>query len=56
LVEFVKALPSDLPIGVEVPMKSLSDRGIPALERARLALEAARETLEAARVPASEST
>jgi hypothetical protein len=54
LIDFVRALPADLPIGIEVPMKSLSDNGVSPLERARLALKAARETLESARRPTLE--
>jgi sugar phosphate isomerase/epimerase len=48
LTDFLKALPRSVPIGVEVPLKSLSDRGVAPLDRARLALEATRRTLDAA--------
>jgi sugar phosphate isomerase/epimerase len=48
LREFVEALPPDLMIGVEVPMKNLETRGVPAAERARMAVEATRRILTAA--------
>jgi sugar phosphate isomerase/epimerase len=49
LHEFVRALPPDVPIGVEVPMQSLKERGIGPLERARLAVEASRKIIAEAR-------
>lgn len=45
LREFVRALPREVPIGVEVPMQSLKQRGIGPLERARLAVEASRRII-----------
>jgi sugar phosphate isomerase/epimerase len=48
LVEFVRNLLPDVPIGIEVPLRSLSDRVSP-LERARLALDASRQVLTAAK-------
>ena len=49
LREFVNALPPGVPIGVEVPMQSLKDRGVGPMERARLAVEAARRVIAQAR-------
>jgi sugar phosphate isomerase/epimerase len=49
LREFVAALPPDVPIGVEVPLKSLKDSGVVPLERARLAVEASRRIIAEAR-------
>lgn len=48
LADFVRVIPQNVPLGVEVPMKSLADRGITPLERARLALQATRSALAAA--------
>jgi sugar phosphate isomerase/epimerase len=45
LREFVNALPPGVPIGVEVPMQSLKDRGVGPMERARMAVEAARRVI-----------
>jgi sugar phosphate isomerase/epimerase len=45
LREFVAGIPETLPIGVEVPLKSLRERGLSATERARRAVEATREVL-----------
>lgn len=45
LHEFVRALPPGVPIGIEVPMKSLKDRGVGPLERARMAVEATRRVI-----------
>jgi len=45
LREFVRALPPGVPIGVEVPMQSLKDRGVGPLERAKLAVEASRRII-----------
>jgi hypothetical protein len=49
LHEFVAVLPPHLPIGIEVPLKSLKDKGVVPLERARLAVEASRQILADAR-------
>jgi sugar phosphate isomerase/epimerase len=49
LREFVRALPPEVPIGVEVPLKSLKDKGVPARERARMVVDAARRIIEEAR-------
>ena len=46
---FVAALPSDIPIGVEVPLQSLAERGVGPFERARLAVEATRRIIAEAR-------
>jgi sugar phosphate isomerase/epimerase len=45
LVAFLRALPSDIVIGIEVPLKSWAVRGVPALERARRGLAAAHHLL-----------
>lgn len=45
LVDFLRALPKDLPLGIEVPMKRLSQT-VPALERARRVLDATKRLLE----------
>lgn len=47
LREFIEALPPNLMIGVEVPLETLKRRGVPAMERARLAVEATRRLLAA---------
>lgn len=39
VVEFLKALPEQAPIGVEVPLKMLAERGMTHLERARMLRE-----------------
>jgi sugar phosphate isomerase/epimerase len=49
LHEFERALPPGVPIGVEVPLKSLKDKGVGPLERARLAVEASRRIISEAR-------
>jgi sugar phosphate isomerase/epimerase len=49
LHEFVRAFPPHVPIGVEVPLKSLKDKGVGPLERARLAVEASRRIIAEAR-------
>jgi sugar phosphate isomerase/epimerase len=49
LHDFVRALPPDVPIGVEVPLRSLKDKGVGPLERARLAVEASRRIIAEAR-------
>ncbi|MEA3178204.1 MAG: hypothetical protein QOI59_1727 [Gammaproteobacteria bacterium] len=49
LVEFVRNLLPDVPIGVEVPLRSLTDRGVSPLECARLALDASRQVMQAAK-------
>lgn len=46
LVDFVRALPPDKLIGIEVPRKDLADRGIGPAERARLAVTATRKVIE----------
>lgn len=45
LLDFAAAVPPGVPIGVEVPQKSLSDQGVPPLERARRAVDATRAVL-----------
>jgi sugar phosphate isomerase/epimerase len=45
LHDFVRALPRQLPIGIEVPLKSLKDKGVGPMERARLAVEASRRII-----------
>ena len=45
MVDFLAALPPHVTVGVEVPLKSLADQGIPPLERARRALTATRRVL-----------
>jgi sugar phosphate isomerase/epimerase len=45
LVDFIAALPPQVPIGVEVPLKSLADQGMSHKERARLCLEATRRII-----------
>src|SRR5260370_37281713 len=47
LREFVRALPPGVPIGVEIPMQSLKDKGVVPPERARLAAEASRRVISA---------
>jgi sugar phosphate isomerase/epimerase len=51
LVDFIGVLPPEVPIGLEVPMKSLSDKGVSPLDRARLAFTATRKTLESVAIP-----
>ncbi len=46
LLAFMKALPPDVPIGVEVPSKTLKDRGLTMEQRARTAVDAARHLLQ----------
>lgn len=48
MLEFLRALPPGTPVGMEVPLKDLSDRGTSALERARLVFDATRRLVEAA--------
>lgn len=45
VVEFLAALPANVSIGVEAPLKGLADRGVPPLERARLLHDRARAVL-----------
>lgn len=45
LADFVAALPADVTLGVEVPLKSLREAGIAPAERARRAVEATRRLL-----------
>jgi sugar phosphate isomerase/epimerase len=47
LTAFAAALPPDVTIGVEVPLKDLQDRGVGPLERARRAVEASRRIIAA---------
>ncbi len=48
LHDFVRALPRGVPIGIEVPLKSLRDRGVGPMERARIVVEASRRIIEQA--------
>jgi hypothetical protein len=48
IIDFLRALPRDRLIGVEVPLKDLADRGMPVAERARHAVAGARSTLQSA--------
>jgi sugar phosphate isomerase/epimerase len=48
LADFLRALPADLPVGVEAPLKTRADNGMPPLERAQLLHERARAALAAA--------
>ena len=50
LVEFVRNLLPDVPIGIEVPLRSLEDRGSSPMDRARFALQASRQVLQAAQL------
>jgi len=50
LLDFVKALPGDLVIGLEVPMRCLSEQGVSAADRLTPALAKARALFEAAGV------
>lgn len=52
LRDFVAALPADICLGVEVPLKDLRDRGVPARERARLIDRALRSILDPAQAGA----
>ena len=45
LHEFMAALPEDIYVGIEVPLKDMRDRGVPARDRARLVRDALRRTL-----------
>lgn len=47
LAQFLKQIPPDVPLSVEVPMNRLRDRGVSAVERARIAIDAARRLIEA---------
>jgi sugar phosphate isomerase/epimerase len=47
LEEIVEALPQDVHIGLEVPMRSLAEAGVGAFERLRPCIEAARTLLPA---------
>jgi sugar phosphate isomerase/epimerase len=44
--EFLAALPPEVIVGVEVPLKKLRDAGVPALERARRAMAGTRAALD----------
>ena len=46
LADFVAALPADVILGVEVPLKSLREAGVSPLERARRSLEGTRSFLD----------
>ena len=46
LCDFLIALPQDISLGVEVPMKSKQDAGVSARERAMMAMNATRGLLE----------
>jgi sugar phosphate isomerase/epimerase len=48
LLEFVAALPADIVVAVEVPMRSLAEQGITAFERARRAVTGAKKIIDAA--------
>lgn len=48
LADFVAALPKDIPIGLEVPMRDRALAGVGPLERLRPAVDAARRLLEGA--------
>lgn len=45
LREFLDALPPEIMISVEIPLKNLRDQGVPPLQRARLAVEATQRIL-----------
>jgi sugar phosphate isomerase/epimerase len=45
LEDFVRSLPDGITLGVEVPLRDLMHKGMPAAERARLAVEATRSVL-----------
>ncbi|MBZ9566286.1 sugar phosphate isomerase/epimerase family protein [Modicisalibacter tunisiensis] len=45
LTGLLAVLPDDVPLSLEIPTQALCDRGVSALERARLALEASRRLL-----------
>jgi sugar phosphate isomerase/epimerase len=47
LRQFVDALPKDVLIGVEIPLRDRVERGMGALERAKLAVDASRKLIEA---------
>ena len=51
LADFLAALPPDIVLGVEVPLKSLAAKGIPPLERARRCVDATRRLLNQAESP-----
>jgi sugar phosphate isomerase/epimerase len=55
LVNFIAALPAHVPIGVEVPLKSLADQGVSHTERARLCLEATRQIIARAEAQSKRS-
>jgi sugar phosphate isomerase/epimerase len=46
LAAFLKQIPADVPLSVEVPMDRLRDRGVGALARARIAVQAARKLID----------
>lgn len=47
VAQFLAALPADLVVGIEVPLKSCADRGEPYLARARRLIDAARAVMAA---------
>lgn len=47
LRQFIDALPDDVLIGVEIPLRDRVERGMGALERAKLAVSASRKLIEA---------
>jgi hypothetical protein len=48
LIDFIRALPPEKIVGVEVPLKNLAEAGIPVEERARRAIAGTRYVLEQA--------
>jgi sugar phosphate isomerase/epimerase len=46
LAAFLAALPDDIPIGLEIPLRDLAKRGVGPVARSRLALDAARAFLQ----------
>jgi len=54
LLEMCRALPTDTPVAMEIPMTKLSQT-MPAIERARRAAEATRQTLRRAQAAATGS-
>jgi sugar phosphate isomerase/epimerase len=53
LSDFAAALPPEVTIGVEVPLKDLRESGMGPLDRARLAVEASRRIIRASRTHAA---
>lgn len=48
LVDFIAALPDDIPIAVEVPLHRLRDTGVSAAERVKMAVQGAKRVISAA--------